>query len=68
MKQFFSLRSISLWILPLVLVILYTFFRYGTLKLSIISWFNPFEGAYLVYIGWFLVGLMIDISLFVKRK
>jgi len=68
MKQFFSLRSISLWILPLVLVILYTLFRYGTLNPSLISWFNPFEGAYLVYIGWFLVGLMIDISLYVKRK
>ncbi|MCM3134928.1 hypothetical protein M3629_19290 [Paenibacillus polysaccharolyticus] len=68
MKQFFSIRSISLWMLPLILIILYTFFRYGTLKSSLISWFSPFEGAYLVYIGWFLIGLIIDILLFLRRK
>lgn len=62
-KKFITLRSLSLWMLPLILIFVYTFFHYGTLNLNKINLFSPFEGAYLVYTGWFVIGLVTDIIL-----
>ncbi|MGG1312093.1 hypothetical protein [Cohnella laeviribosi] len=57
-----------LWLLPLLLAVLYTFFHYGTLNVTKIDFLHPFQGAYIVYSGWFAAGVGIEVARCLKKR
>ncbi|PZD94533.1 hypothetical protein DNH61_17615 [Paenibacillus sambharensis] len=67
-RRFVTWRSFTLWILPLCLMVAYTYFHYKTLNIKEISFFKPFQGAYLIYTGWFVVGFAINVARYRKGR
>ncbi|MDO3411639.1 hypothetical protein QWJ34_17890 [Saccharibacillus sp. CPCC 101409] len=67
-RHFIGWHSFSLWMLPLPLMLVYTFFRYGTLNVDRNELFHPLEGSYIVYIGWFIIGLAINIGSYARQR